>query len=172
MVPYINPTNHTPGVQIGYTLGVISSHRITIGKLKKKLQSFYVLCVAMFSNPLYRSCQPCTWGPNWPCPKGIICPKKYFTYLTCWLSGEQSLPFGLLVFSSPEQKAQGELIVYRSSRRLAVCLWTFSNSNISATSGPIVKKFYLKHHWGGGKAALGFGPDLWCPWQRIAPIGL
>ena len=42
---------------------------------------------------------------------------------------------------------------------LAVCLWTFSNSNISATSGPIVTKFYLNHHWGGGKAALGFGPD-------------
>ena len=21
------------------------------------------------------------------------------------------------------------------------------------------RKFYLKHHWGGGKAALGFGPD-------------
>ena len=20
-------------------------------------------------------------------------------------------------------------------------------------------QFYLKHHWGGGKAALGFGPD-------------
>ena len=31
--------------------------------------------------------------------------------------------------------------------------------NISATSGPIVTKFYLNHHWGGGKAALGFGPD-------------
>ena len=59
--------------------------------------------------------------------------------------------------------AQGELIVYRSSRRLsvclAVCLRTFSNSNIFATSGPIVTKFYLNHHWGGGKAALGFGPD-------------
>ena len=27
------------------------------------------------------------------------------------------------------------------------------------TSGPIAIKFYLKHHWGGGKAALGFGPD-------------
>ena len=40
---------------------------------------------------------------------------------------------------------------------LAVCLWTFSN--ISATSGPIVTKFYLNHHWGGGKAALGFGPE-------------
>ena len=42
---------------------------------------------------------------------------------------------------------------------LAVCLLTFSNSNISATSGPIITKFYLKHHWGGGKAALGFEPD-------------
>ena len=29
--------------------------------------------------------------------------------------------------------------------------------NISATSGPIATKFYLKHHWVGGKAALGFG---------------
>ena len=41
---------------------------------------------------------------------------------------------------------------------LAVCLCVnIFNSNISATSGPIVTKFY--HHWGGGKAALGFGPD-------------
>ena len=67
------------------------------------------------------------------------------------------------IISSPEPKAQGELIVYQSSRRmsvcLSVCLWTFLNSNISATSGPIITKFYLNHHWGGGKAALGFGPD-------------
>ena len=67
------------------------------------------------------------------------------------------------IISSPEPKAQGELIVYQSSRRLsvclAVCLWTFSNLNISATSGPIVTKFLLNHHWDGGKAALGFGPD-------------
>ena len=42
---------------------------------------------------------------------------------------------------------------------VSVCLWSFSNSNISATSGPIVTKFYLNHHWGGGKAALSFGPD-------------
>ena len=50
---------------------------------------------------------------------------------------------GKTVVSSPS--AQGELIVYRSSRRLsvclAVCLWTFSNLNISATSGPIITKF-------------------------------
>ena len=67
------------------------------------------------------------------------------------------------IVSSPEPKAQGDLIVYQSSRRLSVnlsvCLWTFSYSNISATSGPIVTKFYLNHHLGGGNAALGFGPD-------------
>ena len=31
--------------------------------------------------------------------------------------------------------------------------------NISATSGPIATKFYLKHHMGGGKAAICFWPD-------------
>ena len=31
--------------------------------------------------------------------------------------------------------------------------------NISETSRPITIKFYLKHHWGGGKAVLGFGAD-------------
>ena len=36
---------------------------------------------------------------------------------------------------------------------------TLSNMNISATGGPIFTKFYLKHHWGGGKAASCFGPD-------------
>ena len=35
----------------------------------------------------------------------------------------------------------------------------FQTLNISATSEPIVTKFYLNHHWGRGKAAVGFGPD-------------
>ena len=35
----------------------------------------------------------------------------------------------------------------------------FSNMNISAAIRPIAIKFYLKHHWGGGKAAWGFGAD-------------
>ena len=56
-----------------------------------------------------------------------------------------------------------ELIVYRSSRRPCVrpCVHplTLSNMNISATSWPIGMKFYLKHHWGGGKASVGFDPD-------------
>ena len=36
---------------------------------------------------------------------------------------------------------------------------TLSKINISVTSGPIAIKFYLKHHLGGRKAALGFGAD-------------
>ena len=40
-----------------------------------------------------------------------------------------------------------------------VCVSTLSNMNISRTCGPIATKFYLKHHWVGGKDALGFGPD-------------
>ena len=71
--------------------------------------------------------------------------------------------FEMLLFSSPEPKAHGELIVYQSSRRLCICLYvcksTLSNMIISETSWPIATKFNLKQHWGGGKAALGSGPD-------------
>ena len=42
---------------------------------------------------------------------------------------------------------------------MSVRVFTLSNMNISVTSGPIAIKFYLKHHWGGRKAAFGFGPD-------------
>ena len=74
---------------------------------------------------------------------------------------------GVYIISSPEPKAHCELIVYQSIRRLSVslsvsqsvCLSTLLNINISETSGPIATKFYLKHHFGGGKAALGFEQD-------------
>ena len=36
---------------------------------------------------------------------------------------------------------------------------TLSIMNISATSWLIAMKFYEEHHWSGGKAALGIGPD-------------
>ena len=47
----------------------------------------------------------------------------------------------------------------RPSVRPCVRPFTLSNMNISATSWPIGMKFYLKHHWGGGKASVGFDPD-------------
>ena len=43
--------------------------------------------------------------------------------------------------------------------RASVRASTLLNINISETSGPIATKFYLKHHLGGGKAALGFEQD-------------
>ena len=63
------------------------------------------------------------------------------------------------IFSSPEPNALGELIGWDSIRRPSVCLFTLSDTNISATSWPIKIKFHLKHHWDGGLAALDFGPD-------------
>ena len=48
----------------------------------------------------------------------------------------------------------------RPSVRPLVCVSvTLSNMNISTTSRPIPTKFYLKHYWVVGEAALGFGPD-------------
>ena len=63
------------------------------------------------------------------------------------------------LFSSPEPKALRELIGWDSSRRPSVSLFTLLDMNISETSWPIIIKFHLKHHWCGGLAALGFGPD-------------
>ena len=66
-----------------------------------------------------------------------------------------------------------ELVSFRACVRVS----TLSNMNTSETRGLIAIKFYLKHYWGGGKAALGFCADqmrseLWFIWQQIAPIGL
>ena len=60
----------------------------------------------------------------------------------------------LSVFSSPEPNGLEPASVRESVRPS-----TLSNMNISETSWPIVIKFHQKHHWGGGLAALGFGPD-------------
>ena len=57
------------------------------------------------------------------------------------------------------RKLIGELIVYRSSRRPSVRLFTLLNMNISATSWPIGMEFYLKQHWGWGKTSVCFDPD-------------
>ena len=65
----------------------------------------------------------------------------------------------LFRFSSAEPKALGELMGWDSSRRPSVRAFTLSDMNISKTRRPIIIKFHLKHHWGGGLAALGFGPD-------------
>ena len=65
------------------------------------------------------------------------------------------------IFSSPEPSrrlnvAQGELIVYQSSRRLSGCVSTFLNSNISANSGQIVTKFLSEPSFGWVKGCIRF----------------
>ena len=101
---------------------------------------------------------------------------KWKSLLTggCLLLNESSAAISALLSCSNEKpkyvllahlsrRLRGELIVYRSSRRPSVraCVrvFTLSNMNISETNGSIATKFYLKHHLGGGLAALGFEPD-------------
>ena len=66
----------------------------------------------------------------------------------------------LCTFSSPEQKALGELIGWDWSQRPSVLpsVYTF-NMNISETSCPIKIKYHLEHQWGGGLTALRFRQD-------------
>ena len=59
-------------------------------------------------------------------------------------------PPGPFVFSSPEPKALGELIVltviHRQSKvTLIECLSTFSNNFSSETAGPISIRFHMQH---------------------------
>ena len=46
-----------------------------------------------------------------------------------------------------------------ASVRASVRLFTLSDMNIFETSWPIIITFHLKHHWGGGLTASGFGLD-------------
>ena len=73
-----------------------------------------------------------------------------------------SLTFCVLIqvfLAHLSRRLVGELIVYPWSSVRPSSSSTISNMNISAISGPITMKFYQKHHWEGGKAALVFGPD-------------
>ena len=75
---FINPANHASGVKNGPSPGAMSSHRPTMGNIKNlllrnhKAQSFHILCVAMYSGPLYTSCQQCPRGPYRPRPGGVM----------------------------------------------------------------------------------------------------
>ena len=70
----------------------------------------------------------------------------------------------MAIFSSPEPKAHGELIVYQSSRRpfscVRACVCPHFKTLISLRPvDRLQPNFFLKHHWGGGKAALCFEQD-------------
>ena len=62
----INPLPTVPlgpyGPRPGGVMGKILKNLLR----NHKTQSFHILCVAMYSGPLYKSCQPCPWGPYGP----------------------------------------------------------------------------------------------------------
>ena len=83
----------------------------------------------------------------------MLLPSAFWLSYTAWSDCK------VYILAHLSRRLIGELIVYRSSRRPPVRLLTLSNINISATSWPIGMKFYLKHHWDGGKASVRFDPD-------------
>ena len=55
---------------------------------------------------------------------------------------------------------KGEIIVYQSSCRLSVCLCVnIFKLEYLRNQWANRNEIYLNNHFGGGKAALGFGPD-------------
>ena len=69
-----------------------------------------------------------------------------------------SLLLKKLILDNLSRRLIAELIVFPWSG-VRPSSSTFSNMNISATSGPITMTFYQKHHWDRENAALGFKPD-------------
>ena len=71
----MNPANRAPGVHTGPTPGVSwEKHKKNLLLQNHKAQSFHILHVAMFSGPLYKSCQSYPWGQKWPRPGGSLAP--------------------------------------------------------------------------------------------------
>ena len=94
--------------------------------------------------------------------KMLVLVHRYMNVLYVWLVSSKYL-YRLQSYGKSPITSGSPLIVYRSSRRPcvrpSVRAFTLSNMNISATSWPIQMKFYQKHHWGGGKAWVGFDLD-------------
>ena len=80
MVLYINPVHHAPGVKNGHAPGGSlapidlqwEKHKKNLLLQNHKAQSFHILSVAIYSGPLYKSCQPCPWGLYGPRPGGVM----------------------------------------------------------------------------------------------------
>ena len=62
------------GFKMALPQGVISSHRQTMEKTKKIFfsETTRPRALAMYSGPLYKSCQLCPWSPYVPRPAGVM----------------------------------------------------------------------------------------------------
>ena len=111
MFLFINPANGAPGVHTGPAPGASWEKRKKNLLLQNhKAQSFHILSVAMYSGPLYKSCQTCPWGPYGPHPGGVIGK----TFKNLLLQNHKAQSFHILflaMFSGP---------LYKSYQ---LCLW-------------------------------------------------
>ena len=61
--------SNAPGLHTGPAPGASwGKHKKNLLLRNHKAQSFHILYVAMFSGPLYKSSQSCSWGQKWPRP--------------------------------------------------------------------------------------------------------
>ena len=81
MVLSINPANRAPGVHTGPAPwgggggggGSWAKHKkIFFSETTRPAQSFHILFIAIYSVPLYKSCQPCPWDPYGPRHGGVM----------------------------------------------------------------------------------------------------
>ena len=99
---------------------------------------------------------------KWACPIDVFVDISHTEHYVTFFMHMPGILWGLMsglqirvcfLFSSQEPKAQGEIIVWDSSRRPCVRPFTLSNMNMSETSWSVIIKFYQKHHWGRGLIA-------------------
>ena len=72
-----------------------------------KAQSFHILSVAMFSGPLYKSCQPCPLGPYGPRPGGVMGNHKAQSFHILFLAMYSGPLCPIVVLMDPANCAPG-----------------------------------------------------------------
>ena len=84
-------------------------------------------------------------------------------YHLAYVSFAHCLPY---IISALQYKKKNMILAHLSRRLTRWAYWkglelasVCASVYISETSGPVAIKLYLNHHWCGGKAAIGFGPD-------------
>ena len=115
MVLFINPANRAPGVHTGPAPGGGGGggggggswvkHKKNLLLRNHKAQSFHILCVAIYSVPLYKSCQPCPCGPHGPHPGGVM--MKIVMYDSYLLKDVHSV-----LVNFPREYAQESMMLY------------------------------------------------------------
>ena len=135
-----------------------------------KAQSFHILSVAMYSGPLYKSCQPCPWGPYRlrPGGGGGVMGKNFKKSSSPKPQGPKLSYFVLAIYSGP---------LYKSCQ---LCPWGPYGPRprgVMGRHGKNIKNLLLRNHMAQSFHMLCgpmYNPLLykccqWCPWGPYRP---